>query len=52
MQKLINSYRTNKNLKNAQKIRDYERAHPFCRLMLSLEDGDLAAEAIHQANQG
>ena len=52
MQKLLNTYRADKSLKTAQKIRTHERAHPFSRLMLSIEDGDLVADAIHHANHG
>jgi hypothetical protein len=50
MRKLINAYRADKSLKNAQKIAVYERKHPFCRLMLSIEDDDLVAEALRQTN--
>jgi len=49
MTKLIQAYRADRSLKNAQKVRAYERKHPFCRLMLSIEDGDLVAEAFRQA---
>lgn len=52
MQKLLSTYKVDRSLKNAQKVRAYERKHPFCRLMLSIEDGDLVADAIHQANRG
>jgi hypothetical protein len=52
MNKLIAAYKADRSLKNANKLRSYERAHPFCRLMLSIEDGDVVADAIHQANRG
>jgi hypothetical protein len=51
MTKLLLAYRAAPTLKNAQKLRAYERAHPMSRCMLTVEDGNLLADAIHQANQ-
>ena len=49
MTKLLQAYRADPSLKNAQKLHAYERKHPFCRLMLTHEEGDLVAAAAHQA---
>jgi hypothetical protein len=50
MTKLLNTYRAAPTLKNAQKVRAYERAHPMAVCLLSKADADLVADAIHQAN--
>jgi hypothetical protein len=50
MSKLLNTYRANPTFKNAQKVRAYERSHPMSVCMLTREDADLVAAAIHQAN--
>lgn len=52
MMKLLNAYRANPSLTNAQKCRAYSRAHPFANCLLQSVDMDLLADAIHQANQG
>jgi len=52
MNKLMHAYRTAPTLKNAQKLRAYDRAHPMARCMFEREDYDLLADAIHQANKG
>jgi len=52
MQKLLITYRTDRSLKNAQKLRAYERSHPMTVCMLTREDANLLADAIHQANKG
>lgn len=52
MTKLIAAYRIERSLKNAQKLRAYERTHPMSRCMLTVVDSDLLADAIHQANTG
>jgi hypothetical protein len=52
MSKLITTYRTAPTLKNAQKLRAYERAHPMAVCMLSRDDADLLANAITHANRG
>lgn len=52
MLKLLNTYTANPTLKNAQKVRAYSRAHPFATCLLTTEQGDLLAEAIHHANSG
>jgi hypothetical protein len=51
MLKLLTIYRANQTLKNAQKLRAYARAHPFSACLLSNEDSDLLANAIHHANR-
>lgn len=50
MFKLLNTYRASPTVKNAQKLRAYDRSHPFAACMLTREDGDLLADAIHHAN--
>jgi hypothetical protein len=50
MNKLISAYRVTPTLKNAQKLRAYERSHPMAVCMLSRADADLVADAIHHAN--
>jgi len=52
MQKLLNNYRAAPTVKNAQKLRAYERSHPMAVCMLSKEDSDLLADAVHKANTG
>jgi hypothetical protein len=52
MHKLLETYRTTKSLKDAQKLRAYERAHPMARSMLIKADNDLLSDAIHHANKG
>lgn len=52
MSKLLTAYRANPSLKNAQKLRAYERSHPMAVCMLPREDADLLADAIHHANRG
>lgn len=52
MMKLINAYRADPSLKNAQKLRAYHRAHPMSCSMLYREESDLLADAIHHANSG
>jgi hypothetical protein len=52
MQKLLAAYRLNPTLKNAQKLRAYARKHPFSACLLTREDADLLADAIHRANKG
>lgn len=50
MTKLLNAYRANPTFNNARKLRAYERSHPMSACMLSREDADLLATAIHHAN--
>lgn len=52
MTKLLEKYRANKTLKNAQALRAYSRKHPFSACLLQPADADLLADAIHQANKG
>lgn len=52
MQKLIAAYLADRSLKNAQKLRAYDRNRPMARCMLTPADNDLLADAIHQANKG
>lgn len=52
MTKLLATYRAAPTLKNAVKVRAYERSHPMSLCLLSREDADLVADAIHQANVG
>jgi hypothetical protein len=52
MTKLLAAYRANPSLANAQKVRAYERKHPFALTLLSRDDADLVADAIHRANGG
>lgn len=51
MQKLLNAYKANRNAKNAQAVRAYDRKHPMARCMFGAEDCDVIADAIHQANR-
>jgi hypothetical protein len=51
MTKLIAAYRAAATVKNAQKLRAYERSHPMAVCMLTREDADLLADAIHHANR-
>lgn len=52
MQKLLNAYKADRSLKNAQKIRVYDRAHPMASCLFAVVDQDLIADAIHHANVG
>lgn len=52
MTKLLNTYRTDRTLKAAQKLRAYERSHPFAACLLAAADADLLADAIAHANRG
>jgi hypothetical protein len=49
---LINDYMMQPTLKNAQRLRTYERKHPMARVMLTVEEGNILADAIHHANKG
>lgn len=51
MSKLLNSYRASKSVKDAVKLRTYERSHPMAVCMLAREDADLLADAISHANR-
>ncbi len=50
MNKLLTSYRATPTFKLAQKIRAYDRAHPMATCLLTRDDADLVATAIHHAN--
>lgn len=50
MTKLLTAYRANPTFANARKVRAYERSHSFSVCLLSREDADLVADAIHHAN--
>lgn len=50
MNKLLATYRANPSFANARKVRAYERAHPFALCLLTREDANLVADAIHHAN--
>lgn len=52
MKKVLDAYRANPTYAKAQKVRAYERSHPMAACMLSKEDADLLADAIHHANRG
>lgn len=52
MTKVLKAYRANPTLGNAQKVRAYERSHPMASCMLSDDDRNTLADAIHQANKG
>jgi hypothetical protein len=52
MTKLLTAYRASASLKTAQKLRAYARSHPFAACLLSKDDADLLADAIHNANKG
>jgi hypothetical protein len=52
MQKLLDAYRATATFKLAQKIRSHERKHQMATCLLSKEDSDLLADAIHHANTG
>ncbi len=50
MTKLIEVYRADRSLKNAQKLRRaYERKHQMAVWLLTKEDADLLADAIQHA---
>ena len=49
MQKLLNAYRADPTLKNADKLRAYDLKHPFGSCMLTREDGELLNDAIHRS---
>lgn len=51
MQKLLNTYRSDRDVATARKIRAYDRKHAMAACLLSREDGDLLADAIHHANR-
>ena len=51
MLKLLNAYKANRTLKNAQAIRAYGRKHPMSACMFLAPDQDVIADAIHQANR-
>lgn len=51
MQKLLIAYAADPSVKNAVKLRTYDRAHPMARCMLSVDDADLLADAINHANR-
>jgi len=44
--KLLDKYRANRSLKNAQAIVAYDRKHPFAACVLELSDLDLFREAV------
>ncbi len=50
MTKLLDKYRSDRSPANARKLRAYERTHPMAVCLLTREDADLLADAIHQAN--
>jgi hypothetical protein len=50
MTKLIAAYRADRSIKNAQKLRAYDRKHPMASCFLTKEDADVLADAIHHAN--
>lgn len=52
MRKLLEAYRANPVLKNAQAIRAYDRKHPMAVCMFDVKDGDAIADAIWHANKG
>ena len=52
MRKVLNNYYVNPTLKNAQKVRAYERAHPMAACMINKFEADILASAIHHANKG
>ncbi len=51
MTKLLNAFREARTLKNAQKLRAYERAHPMAACMLTQEESSLLSAAIQQADK-
>lgn len=52
MKKLLETYRANPVLKNAQAIRAYDRKHPMASCLFSVADQDAIADAVHHANKG
>lgn len=50
MTKLLAAYRANPTFANARKVRAYERSHPMALVLLTREDADLVADAIHHSN--
>lgn len=50
MQKLLIAYRAKPTFANARKVRAYERSHPMALCLLTRDDANLVADAIHHAN--
>jgi hypothetical protein len=52
MTKLIEQFRNDRtNVKLAVRIRTYARKHPMTACLVTLEQADLLADAIHLANR-
>lgn len=49
MKKLLDAYRADPTLKNAQKIREYNLKHPMAVCMLSVEEHKLLVEVVAYA---
>ena len=52
MLNVLNAYTASRSLKDAQKVRAYDRKHPMARCMLAPGYCDLLADAIFHANSG
>ena len=52
MLKVLTRYFDSPTLRNAQAVRSYERSHPFGRTILTFEQHEVLADAIHHANTG
>jgi len=52
MSKLLNAYRTESSLKNAQAVACYDRRHPMTRCMLTPDDNELILAAVRHAYHG
>jgi hypothetical protein len=50
MIKILAKYADKPTFANARKVRAYERSHPMSLCLLSAEQRDLLANAIHHAN--
>jgi hypothetical protein len=50
MNKLLNAYRAAPTMKNAIKLRMYDKMHPMAKCMLSKEDGELLDKALAPGN--
>ena len=50
MSKLLAQYRAAPTLKNAQKVRAYERKHPMAVCMLTADESETLKQAVFEAN--
>jgi hypothetical protein len=50
MQKLLAAYQAKPTFTNARRVRAYERSHPMCLVLLTRDEANMVADAIHHAN--